>query len=76
MDLKRIADKTRRVIDERGGTAQLKHDAQRLRSIASGTGTAKEKAKAAGEALTQKSPRASSKTPPEPQQRDSQGRAS
>jgi hypothetical protein len=58
MNFKRMADRAKRAIDGRGGTDQLKHDAQRLRGIAMGPGTAKEKAKAAGEALKQPSPRA------------------
>jgi hypothetical protein len=65
MNLKRMADKAKRVIDERGGTEQLKQDAERLRGIATGPGTAKEKAKAAGEALKQPSPTASPDSRPE-----------
>lgn len=53
MDLKRMADKAKRVIDERGGTEQIRRDADRLRGIATGPGTAKQKAEAAGEALKQ-----------------------
>jgi hypothetical protein len=53
MDFKRLANRAKRVIDDRGGTERLKQDAERLRGIATGPGTAKDKAKAAGEALKQ-----------------------
>jgi hypothetical protein len=76
MNLKRMADKAKRVIDDRGGTDQLKYDAQRLRGIATGPGTAKEKAKAAGEALKQPSPTATSDSRPEADQQGSQARPS
>jgi hypothetical protein len=51
MDLKRLADQAKQVIDERGGTERLKRDAEKLRDIATGPGTAKDKARAAGDAL-------------------------
>lgn len=66
MDFKRLADKAKRVIDERGGTEQLKDDAERLRGIATGPGTAKDKAKAAGDALKQPSPTATPDAQSEP----------
>jgi hypothetical protein len=53
VNLKRIADKAKQTIDARGGTERLKQDAERLRGIATGPGTAKEKAKAGSEALRQ-----------------------
>lgn len=43
----------KKTIDARGGTEQLKRDAERLKGIATGPGTAKEKAKAGSEALKQ-----------------------
>jgi hypothetical protein len=58
MNFKRMADRAKRVIEDRGGTEQLKHDAERLRGIATGPGTAKDKAKAAGEALKKPGPNA------------------
>lgn len=67
MDFKRLADKAKRVIDDRGGTEQLKHDAERLRGIATGPGTARDKAKAAGDALKQPSPRPTPEAPREPE---------
>jgi hypothetical protein len=51
MDFKKLADKAKKAIDDRGGTDRLKQDADRLRDIATGPGTVKEKAKAAGDAL-------------------------
>ena len=56
MNLKQLADKAKQVIDERGGTDRLKRDAERLRGIATGPGTAKEKAKAATDALKEPAP--------------------
>ncbi len=50
-----LANKAKDVIDERGGTDRLKADAERLRAIATGPGTPQEKAKAAGDALKEKS---------------------
>lgn len=41
----------KKALDARGGTDGLKQDAEKLRDIATGPGTAKEKAKAAGDAL-------------------------
>jgi hypothetical protein len=56
VNLKRLADKAKQTIDARGGTERLKQDAERLKGIATGPGTAKEKAKAGGEALKQPAP--------------------
>lgn len=41
----------KQTIDARGGTERLKQDAERLKGIATGPGTAKEKTKAGSEAL-------------------------
>jgi hypothetical protein len=51
MDWKRVTDRAKQVIDERGGTKSLKEDADELRDIAQGPGTLADKAKAAAEAL-------------------------
>lgn len=60
----------KKTIDARGGTEQLKRDAERLKGIATGPGTAKEKAKAGSEALKQPNRPAGSTghagTPPAP----------
>lgn len=71
-----MADKAKRVIDERGGTEQLRRDADRLRGIATGPGTAKQKAKAAGEAFKQPSPGTTSDAPSEGERRGSEGPSS
>ncbi len=65
MNLKRLADKAKQTIDARGGTERLKQDAERLKGIATGPGTAKEKAKAGSDALKQPAPpTATSPAPP------------
>ena len=51
MDLKRLTSKAKQAIDERGGPERFKQEAERLRTIATGPGTASEKAKAAGDAI-------------------------
>ena len=51
MDWKRVADKAKQVIDERGGPESLKEDADELRKIAEGPGTLADKAKQAAEAI-------------------------
>jgi hypothetical protein len=56
MDFKKLADKAKKTLDERGGTERLKQDAERLRGIATGPGSAKDKAKAATDALKQPAP--------------------
>jgi hypothetical protein len=64
-----VANRAKRVIDDRGGTERLKQDAERLRAIANGPGTPQEKAKAAGEALKAKpasDPDAPGDAPPPP----------
>lgn len=63
MNLKRLTDKARQAIADRGGTERLKDDAERLRGIATGSGTTKEKAKDAGDALRQPAPAATRDTP-------------
>lgn len=65
VNFKRLADKAKQTIDARGGTERLKQDAERLKGIATGPGTAKEKAKAGGDALRQPAPpTGSSPAPP------------
>jgi hypothetical protein len=51
VDLKRIGDKARELVDKRGGTDSLKEDAAELREIARGEGSLADKAKAAVEAI-------------------------
>jgi hypothetical protein len=68
VNLKRLTDQARKVIDKRGGTDSVKEDAGELRDIAKGKGSLKDKAKAAGEAI--KDPGA--KGPDQPQERAAQ----
>lgn len=68
VNFKRIATMAKQTIDARGGTERLKQDAERLKGIATGPGTAKEKAKAGSDALRQPAPpaRGGSTTPGAP----------
>jgi hypothetical protein len=51
MDFKKIASSAKQAIDKRGGTESLKGDASELKDIATGSGSLKDKAKAAVEAI-------------------------
>ena len=51
MDLKRLTNRAKDLVNKRGGTGALKEDAQELKDIASSKGSMKDKAKAAGEAV-------------------------
>jgi hypothetical protein len=51
MDLKRIANRAKQLVDKRGGTESLKEDAAELKDIARGEGSASDKAKEAFEAI-------------------------
>ena len=53
MDFKRITDKAKQALDERGGPERLKLEAERLKTIATGPGSASDKARAAGEVIKQ-----------------------
>jgi hypothetical protein len=64
MNLGQLASKAREIVQRRGGTESLKEDAEELKGIASGPGSASDKAKAAAEAL--KDPGAGDAAPPEP----------
>ena len=54
MKWNRLADQAKKVVEGRGGTDGLKRDAEKLRDIATGKGTAKEKAQRAADHLKQK----------------------
>jgi hypothetical protein len=45
MDFKKLTDKAKQAVDNRGGVDSLKADAQQLRDIAKGEGSLKDKAK-------------------------------
>jgi len=51
VNFRRIADKAKRQVDKRGGSENLKEDADELKKIAKGPGSLKDKAKAAGKAI-------------------------
>ena len=53
MKWNRLADQAKKMVDGRGGTDGLKRDAEKLREIATGQGTAKEKAQRAADHLKQ-----------------------
>lgn len=51
MDLKRLFDKGKKMVDERGGVDSLKEDAGELAGIAKGKGSLTDKAKEAAAAI-------------------------
>jgi hypothetical protein len=51
VNLRRLTDQAKKVVSKRGGTGALKEDAEELKDIATGEGSLKDKAKAAGEAV-------------------------
>ena len=51
MDLKRITDRAKDLVDKRGGTDSVKEDAEELKQIAKGEGSLADKAKAAVAAI-------------------------
>lgn len=51
MDIGKLTDQAKKIIDDRGGTDALKEDAQELKDIATGEGSATDKAKAAVDAV-------------------------
>ena len=58
-----LVNRAKDVVEKRGGTDQLKKDAERLKDIAGGPGTAQDKAKRAADAL--KNPQGSERPGPE-----------
>jgi len=63
VNLRRLTDQAKKIVEKRGGSDALKEDADELKDITKGKGSLKDKAKAAAEAL--KDPGA--KGPDEPQ---------
>lgn len=51
MDMGKLTDEAKKLIDERGGVDALKEDAMELKDIATGEGSLTDKAKAAVEAV-------------------------
>ncbi len=68
MNLGRLANRARQLVDKRGGTDALKKDAEELGDIMKGKGSAGDKAKAAASAL--KDPGAPGKEPGTPRKQD------
>jgi len=67
VNLRRLTDQAKKMVEKRGGTDALKEDADELKDIARGKGTLKDKAKAAGEAIKEPGARGEEKpTPPRP----------
>jgi hypothetical protein len=51
VNLRRLTDQAKKLVERRGGSDTLKEDADELKDIAKGEGSLKDKAKAAGEAI-------------------------
>jgi hypothetical protein len=51
VDLKKLTERAKQLVDKRGGTESLKEDAEELRDIAGGRGSVTDKAKEAVEAI-------------------------
>jgi hypothetical protein len=51
MDLGKLVDEAKELVEERGGVDSLKADAEELKDIATGDGSVVDKAKAAAEAI-------------------------
>ena len=51
MDLGKLADEAKKLVDERGGMDSLTEDAEELKDIATGKGSLVDKAKDAAEAV-------------------------
>lgn len=71
MKLKRLFDKAKKTVDERGGVESLKADAKELKEVATGKGSIADKAKGAAAAMREPGePESQSEGSPE---RDSNG---
>lgn len=64
MDLNKLTDKAKQIIEERGGVDALKDDATELKDIATGEGSLTDKAKAALAAVKDPGARGGDDTPP------------
>jgi hypothetical protein len=51
VNLRRLTERAKKVVEKRGGVGSLKEDAEELRDVARGEGSLKDKAKAAGKAI-------------------------
>lgn len=67
MNLKRLFDKAKKTVDDRGGVEALKQDAEELKGVAKGQGSLVDKAKGAASAIKEPgAPGGEPKAPPEP----------
>jgi len=66
MDFKKLADKAKTTIDERGGVESLKADAEELKKVAQGKGSLSDKAKAAAKAIKEPGEHRQGKAPAQP----------
>ena len=74
MDLKRLTNRAKDLVDKRGGTDSAKQDASELRDVAKGQGSLKDKAKAAAEAIKQPGAKTESTEPSPPSPAESQSK--
>ena len=74
MDLKRLTNRAKDLVDKRGGADSAKQDASELKDIAKGQGSLKDKAKAAAEAIKQPGAKAESTEQATPSPADSQSK--
>jgi hypothetical protein len=51
VNLRRLADRAKKIVERRGGTGALKEDAEELKHIAKGEGSLKDKAMAGADAV-------------------------
>lgn len=75
MDLKRLTNRAKDLVDKRGGADSVKQDASELRDIAKGQGTLKDKAKAAAQAVKKPGVAPDSAESPKPSGPESQSSA-
>jgi hypothetical protein len=73
MDFKKLADKAKETIDERGGVDSLKADAEELKRVAKGSGSLTDKAKAAAAALKDPGAKQGHKAKPEGEMHPAKG---
>lgn len=67
MNLKRLFDKAKKTVDDRGGVQSLKEDAEELKGVAKGKGSLADKAKGAAAAIKEPgAPGGEPKPPAEP----------
>lgn len=67
MNLKRLFDKAKKTVDDRGGMEALKQDAEELKGVAKGKGSLVDKAKGAAAAIKEPgAPGSEPQSPPEP----------